>query len=170
MAEGEAPIQIVDQNDRPVRGATMEEAQAQGLYHRIVRVLVEDGEGNVLLQKRAPGMMTYPNCWDTSAAGHVDEGESYEAAAARELSEEIGFNGTLEEVGSYQTRLVHVGKTFNRFNRTYKTTATKSTAFSLQAKEVTEVRWFSIEEVKALIADHPELVTDGVMDNFSRYY
>jgi len=46
------PIQIVDENDQPLRAGTREEAWRDGLRFRIVRIMVDDGDGNFLLQKR----------------------------------------------------------------------------------------------------------------------
>lgn len=43
MAEG--LIQIVDRNDNPLRGGTMDEAQFEGLWHRLAR-LESDNHGN----------------------------------------------------------------------------------------------------------------------------
>lgn len=47
-------------------------------------------EGLVLLMKRAPHKVLYPNCWDL-VGGHVEPGESVEAALVREAQEEVGL-------------------------------------------------------------------------------
>jgi isopentenyldiphosphate isomerase len=75
------PIQIVDVDDKPTGGASMADAYSKGLIFRVVYILVQDESGRILLQKRAPKVATFANCWDISAAGHVDEGESYEFSA-----------------------------------------------------------------------------------------
>ena len=36
--------------------------------------------------------------WDSSAAGHVEAGEGYDEAAARELKEELGIHVPLEKI------------------------------------------------------------------------
>ena len=46
--------------------------------------------GAVLLQKRSLWKDRQPGKWDSSAAGPLDAGESYEEAAVRELKEELG--------------------------------------------------------------------------------
>ena len=49
----------------------------------------------------APGGRTkYPRCWDSSAAGHVNAGQEYDATAERELEEELGVQAALEQIGS----------------------------------------------------------------------
>ncbi len=59
-----------------------------------VWVVRDDAEGNsffVLLQQRSPDKDAFPNCFDTSCAGHVAKGETYETTANRELEEELGI-------------------------------------------------------------------------------
>lgn len=164
------PIQIVDDQDKPTGVASMQEAQEFGLRHRVVRVMLENEAGEVLLQKRAASMLVYPNCWDNSAAGHVDAGEDYLQAAEREMQEEIGVSIRLQCVEIYKTSERRGDKVFNRFNAVYKGTIPKDTRFTLQPEEVSEVKWVSREELKQLIAQHPEQVTDGLEDVVKRYY
>ncbi len=165
------PIQIVDEHDKPVGGEDMFVAQEKGLIHRIVRIMVEDREGRVLLQKRSKKMKRWPGCWDNSAAGHVDAGEDYDTAAKRELFEEIGIKrSSLEELGTYFTdrpldNLPHL----RRFNRVYKVIADK-TEIVIDEDEVAEVRWFTLGQIKQLIKEQPEKVTDGLIDVIERYY
>src|SRR5664279_859085 len=96
------PIIIVDEDDRPIGQATKPEVWAQGLRHRIVRIMIENDQGELLLQHRTPTMALYPNRWDNSVGGHVDAGEDYLTAAKRELDEELGITDTpLQEMGYY---------------------------------------------------------------------
>jgi len=63
------------------------EAHQKGLLHRISVVYLTNNKNQILIQKRSDGRL------DHSAAGHVDVGESYLAAAERELEEELGVRG-----------------------------------------------------------------------------
>jgi isopentenyl-diphosphate delta-isomerase type 1 len=164
-------ILIVDEHDNPIGAENMFVAHEKGLVHRIVRVMVEDNRGRLLLQKRSARMDRYPNCWDNSAAGHVDEGEDYDIAAKRELSEEIGIVRTeLEELGTYYTdQSLGDIKRLRRFNRVYKTTAAADEA-TIDNDEVAEVRWFTLEEARNLLEEKPDEVTDGLRDVLARYY
>lgn len=167
----EKPIQIVDENDRITGSASISEARRRGLYHRIVRVMVEDESGRVLLQKRSSKMLSYPNCWSNSAAGHVDAGESYEDAASRELAEESGLQSlSLEEVGSYRSSEEYRGEQINRFNKVYKTVVSPQQHFESQPKEVAELRWLTRDEMGQLVQDNPEQIDDGLRDVVERYY
>ena len=67
------------------------------LIHKSVHVVVLDStETKILLQKRALCKDIQPGKWDTAVGGHVDAGESVEAAARRELKEELGIEGAPE--------------------------------------------------------------------------
>src|SRR5207249_743386 len=52
----------------------------------------------VFLQLRSRRKDRHPLLWDSSAAGHVNAGEEYDQAAARELTEELGIQIPLEKV------------------------------------------------------------------------
>lgn len=164
------PILIVDKQDNPIGEASMEEAQQKGLYHRIVRVHVEDKDGRILLQKRAATVATFPNCWDNSAAGHVDAGETYEQAARRELLEELGIKAKLVVVGSYQTNDVWDDKKINRFNKVYRAIVDANTKLTPQTTEVSEVAWLTVDDIRQLIKDSPDKVTDGIVDVMKQFY
>lgn len=67
------------------------------LLHKSVHVVVFDSSGSrILLQKRALTKDIQPGKWDTAVGGHVAAGESVEAAACRELAEELGISGKPE--------------------------------------------------------------------------
>lgn len=168
---GDLPIAIVDDDDVVVGAATKEEAHALGLKHRIVRVMLEDEDGNILLQKRSSTKSLYSGCWDNSASGHVDAGEDYEFAAYRELSEELGVRDVqLKKVRYYRTQGSFKGKKLNRFNMLYVGKISRSTIIVLAPEEVSEWRWFSKAEVQSLLRQHPGLCTDGMHEVFRQLY
>jgi 16S rRNA (adenine1518-N6/adenine1519-N6)-dimethyltransferase len=68
------------------------------LFHRAVHILLFNQAGELFLQKRSHLKDRHPDVWDSSAAGHVDAGEEYDAAADRELKEELGVEAVLERV------------------------------------------------------------------------
>ncbi len=82
---------VVDAEDHVVGQATRGEVHAQNLMHRAVHVLVFNKRRDCLLQKRSMWKDRHPGVWDSSAAGHLDAGETYEEAARRELAEELGI-------------------------------------------------------------------------------
>lgn len=85
---------IVDENDRVIGQAPRSQCHGDpALVHRVAHVLVFDGSGRLLLQKRSPYKDIQPGRWDTSVGGHLDPGESYIEAAYREMREELGIEG-----------------------------------------------------------------------------
>lgn len=71
--------------------ATIETIHRQGLWHREVQIGLYTKSGEVLLQKRAAGVILDASKWDIGCAGGVDAGETSRQAAVRECYEEIGL-------------------------------------------------------------------------------
>lgn len=94
MARDE-PVDVVDAYDRVVGSSTVGECLDRGLLHRAVAVVVSRPDGRVVLQQRSRRDAWHPGRWTLSCTGHVRKGESYHAAAARELEEEIGIRAEL---------------------------------------------------------------------------
>jgi 16S rRNA (adenine1518-N6/adenine1519-N6)-dimethyltransferase len=68
------------------------------LRHRAVHLFIFNRSGELLLQKRSRWKDRHPGLWDSSAAGHVSANEDYDAAASRELQEELGVAANLARV------------------------------------------------------------------------
>ena len=67
------------------------------LIHQSVHVVVFDSSmKKILLQKRSLEKDIQPGKWDSAVGGHVAAGESAEAAARRELTEELGVDIPVE--------------------------------------------------------------------------
>lgn len=163
-------LQVVDENDVPIGEASRDEILEKNLFHRISRVMLSNSEGKILLQKRSKHVF-FPERWDHSAAGHVDGGEDYLTAAKREMVEEIGVSGiNLEELAYYKNEEVaQEGLTMRRFNKLYKGQI-NFTPTDIDPSEVTEVKWFSLDEIKTMIKNNPDDITVGLKYVIERYY
>jgi len=82
---------VVNERDEVIGKAPRKEVHARGLWHRAVHVLVFNARGEVFLQKRSLKKDIAAGKWDSSASGHLDSGEDYDACAVREVREEIGL-------------------------------------------------------------------------------
>jgi 16S rRNA (adenine1518-N6/adenine1519-N6)-dimethyltransferase len=91
-------LAVVDENDEPVTPCNRATIHRDNLFHRAVHILLVNGRDELLLQKRSFRKDRFPECWDSSASGHVDAGESYLDCGARELQEEIGVRANLIEL------------------------------------------------------------------------
>jgi 16S rRNA (adenine1518-N6/adenine1519-N6)-dimethyltransferase len=89
---------VVDRKDRVVRYAGRSKVHGDNLRHRAVHILIFNQAGEVYLQQRSRLKDRHPLKWDSSAAGHVQAGESYDQAAQRELQEELGANVLLVKI------------------------------------------------------------------------
>lgn len=91
-------LEIVDEDDRVVGRAARKEIHDHNLLHRAVHVFVFNLRGAIFVQKRSVSKDRHPLKLDSSAAGHVDPGETYTEAAHRELSEELSISPHLREI------------------------------------------------------------------------
>jgi 8-oxo-dGTP pyrophosphatase MutT (NUDIX family) len=93
-------VDIVDEHDIVMRTATRAEMRSQRLRHRGVYVGVITTDRKLVIHQRSPHKDVWPSRWDLGAGGVVDAGETYDTAAHRELAEELGIAGELQELGS----------------------------------------------------------------------
>ena len=164
------PVIIVDEHDRETGLAMLAEVWERGLCHRVVRIMAEDGRGNVLLQKRSPEMILFPGRWDNSAAGHVDAGMTYDTAALQEVAEELGVvDAQLDRIGHFFSDDIYEGRQMRQFSMVYRLHLTGLPA-TRDRHEVAGFQWLPIAEAGRLAAAHPEAVTYGLAQVLARYY
>ncbi len=94
----EEVLEIVNEHNQVIGQAARSEIHQRQLRHRSVHVFLFNSRGELFLQKRARTKDEFPGCYDSSAAGHVSPGESYLAAAQRELKEELGIKAALQTI------------------------------------------------------------------------
>ncbi|HVE32632.1 MAG TPA: isopentenyl-diphosphate Delta-isomerase [Gemmatimonadaceae bacterium] len=100
---------LVDAADRETGTAPKLAAHISGDLHRAVSVLLTDGEGRVLIQRRSLDKYHSAGMWGNTCCGHPRPGESTQAAAARRLFEEMGIRAPMEHAGTftYRAELAH---------------------------------------------------------------
>lgn len=94
---------VVDDGDNVVGRRPGRECVRLGLLHRAIAILLFDEHGSLYVQRRADWMGWYPGHWTLSVMGHVSSGETYEQAAKRELSEELGVECELKQITKVKT-------------------------------------------------------------------
>jgi isopentenyl-diphosphate Delta-isomerase len=152
-------VELVDAHGTPLGGAGVEAAhQAPGLLHRAFSVFLRDESGRVLLQQRAAVKTRFPLRWGNTCCGHPAPGEAVAAAAARRMSEEIGVTGVpLTEVGvySYYAEDPATGRVEYEYDHVLVGDVPADLATPADPDEVAELRWTSIDELRAALADDP---------------
>jgi isopentenyl-diphosphate delta-isomerase len=143
---------VVNERDEVIGQQTRREVHRLGLLHRAVHVLIFNARGEVFLQKRSLKKDCAPGKWDSSASGHLDVGETYDACAVRELREELGIElpGTL-------TRLfmIEAGPaTGQEFVWVYR--GESEGPFTLHPEEIERGDWFALDHLERWMREKPD--------------
>lgn len=147
-------LDIVDEYDHIIDCKLRAEAHAAGLRHRAAHILVFNDQGWLFLQKRALKKDLNAGLWDTSAAGHVDCGESYDDCARRELTEELGVKAEvipLFKLPAHQ----NWGMEFIQVYR-----CQHNGPFILAKDEIDEGNWINPKEINKRVTENDISLTD----------
>lgn len=149
---GEEFFDVVNERDEVVGRASRREVHARRLRHRAVHVLAFDAAGRIFLQKRSMKKDMSPGKWDSSSSGHLDAGEDYDAAAVRELGEELGWRPAAPPARWF--RVGACADTGEEFVWVYRLCA--DGPFVLNAEEIESGDWFAPADVTAWMRARPE--------------
>lgn len=149
---------VVDANDQVIATKPRTEVHDQNLLHRAVHILIFNNQGELLLQKRSAWKDREPSKWDSSAAGHLEPGESYESAAERETEEELGIRPQLTRLGKIQA----CSNTGHEFVEVY--TAQHNGPFTLPPAEIQETLFLPTELIQAWLTTRPQDFAPGFQE------
>src|SRR5690349_15951298 len=88
---------LVDENDKAVGSAEKMKAHVKGMLHRAFSVFIFNTKGEMLLQQRALNKYHSGGLWTNACCSHPSPGEEIAASAVKRLSEELGFQTTIEK-------------------------------------------------------------------------
>jgi 16S rRNA (adenine1518-N6/adenine1519-N6)-dimethyltransferase len=91
MDPHEEIFDVVDEHDQVIGQAPRAAVHAQRLRHRAVHIWLFNNHHELFIQKRAATKDSHPLRYDSSASGHLESGENYDACAIRELREELSI-------------------------------------------------------------------------------
>lgn len=143
---------VVNDRDEVIDRRPRSEVHRLGLKHRAAHVLVFNSRGEVFLQMRSRQKDRQPGVWDSSASGHCDSGEDYDACAVRELREELGVEAPLPPVRLF--KLDGCEETDQEFTWVYR--CAHDGPFTLHPEEIDEGGWFAPEEVTRWMNERPQ--------------
>jgi isopentenyl-diphosphate delta-isomerase type 1 len=142
---------VVNERDEVVGRQPRSEVHRLGLMHRAVHVLVFNARGQVFLQKRSMAKDRQPGLWDSSASGHVESGEDYDACAVREPREEIGLK--LNATPQRLFKFAPCADTDQEHVWVYRCEA--EGPFTLDPNEIERGGWFAVEDVNRWMTEKP---------------
>lgn len=154
---------IVDADDHVIGSASRKEIHEKGFFHRSVHILVFNSKGELFLQKRVLTKDENPGLWDTSAAGHVNTGEDYRTGAERELLEELSITARLVPFLKFKA----CAETFGEHVTIY--TCVSDDDIVCDPSEISEGRFWSLQEIKRTIKSQPDMFTSTFKIIFDRY-
>lgn len=145
-------IQIVDENGN-FTGQIIdkEEAHDKNLLHNEVAAFIINDKKQVLLQKRSANKRFNPNKW-ALCAGHVDAYESLGDAILREIKEEVGLDISKDDLHQFGEREFTIRDSNSHITYFYYIRSNLNEKdFIIQKEELSEVKWFDIDEVIDMI-------------------
>ena len=138
---------LYDKNSQPT-GQTYFKGDAipEGVYPMVVMICIQNSQGKFLMQKRVPEK---GGDWGVTG-GHPKAGESPEQGMVTEVMEELGvdISGIPLEVFSEGCDGVDCYKMY------YLKYDLDLTKIVIQIEELTEVRWFSMQELQEMVDEH----------------
>lgn len=154
-------IPIVNEKDEILYYKDSTERDLKKEITRISGLWVTNEKGEFLIAKRSKNKKHHPNIWGPSAAGSVEEGETYKSNIIKEAREEIGIDIGGVVLGPKK----RVSSSHEYFCQYFFVKIPSGTAFILQESEVDEVRWISLQELKNWCSKNPEEFVPSFMKN-----
>jgi isopentenyldiphosphate isomerase len=151
-------IVIVDNDDRIVGHKESGTLASKDIY-RVSALWITNSHNEILLAQRQLSKHHDPGKWGPAVAGTVEEGETYEANILKEAEEEIGLTGINPTLGPKR----RVSGEHNYFCQWYTLVIDKPAQdFTLQEEEVSQVKWFTREELANELHNHPQHYLTGL--------
>jgi isopentenyl-diphosphate delta-isomerase len=154
MNDAAEKVVLVDAEDREVGTAAKLEAHRRGDLHRAFSILIHDGAGNLLLQKRHPQKYHSGGLWTNACCGHPRPGEDTMAAARRRLKEEMGIACELAPLATLVYR-AEVGGGLIEHELVHLFLGLHKGAVHPNAQEAVDYAWRPLSEVRREAAADP---------------
>ncbi len=150
---------LVDEKDEQTGVMEKLEAHRKGLLHRAFSIFIFNSKREMLLQQRAPDKYHNGGLWTNTCCSHPLPGEPVERAANRRLYEEMGFSTAITPAFNfiYKTSFAN-GLTEYEFDHVF--TGTFDGDIHINANEVSDYCYKSIEDIEASLQTHPQKFTE----------
>ncbi|MBP7006869.1 MAG: NUDIX domain-containing protein [Candidatus Pacebacteria bacterium] len=145
-------IPVVNEQDEIIGHKDRSEKTLEDII-RITAIWITDRDGNILLAQRSFSKKDNPGKWGPAVAGTVEEGESYEENAYKELREELGLeNFILNPL----KKILYTSSTGRKYCYFFGLEIPQETKIEIQKDEVEQVKWLSKRELKEHLKNKPE--------------
>jgi isopentenyldiphosphate isomerase len=155
----------VDQTDTPIGLIRRGDVFARRAGFRVAHVLIFNSQGKLLLQHLALSRKRNPGAWGSSVASYLFASESYQAAAKRRASEELGIKDpALTFLG--KTEMIDDGsqKFISIFTMNY------DGPFTIDHSHIEEVEFDSLLRVQQMIDGETRPFTPTFLRVFRFYH
>ena len=142
---------VVDENNNPLKPQPHAHVTEKNLWHRTSHIWVINNKKQVLCHQRGILKSILPGNWVPYFGDHLMPTLSFKNGALEELKNEVGMLAHEEDLTLYR---IYKDKTRNEFQGIfiYKWHG-QIEMLSYDINEVTQLRWFPIEEVKKLLEE-----------------
>ncbi len=154
----EEQVVLISENDEVLGLMEKMQAHENGILHRAFSVFLFNDKGEMLLQKRASEKYHSPEQWTNAVCSHPRIEETYFQGAKRRLKEELGIETKLTEKFNFIYK-AEVGENLWEHELDYVFTGNFNGDFVLNKKEVSEVRYISMEDLDKEMKANPENFT-----------
>ena len=128
----------------------------KGEYHLACSLWLINPEGKTLIQKRSHAKEFGPGMWNITG-GAASAGEGSKEACLREVAEEIGLRLEPQDIFFLSRTFNDYDCIFDDYITIYDFDITKAV---LQPEEVTELKWVTLEDIRALYDEGSFMFTD----------
>lgn len=154
----------VDENDNIIGSRPREEFYTGEHIHRSTYLILLNSKNEIIIQKRASTKKWYPDLYTFAVARTVQKGETYEESMEKGLKKKIGiftplkflFKLFFQEKSDRAFRAVFIGKIDKEIKS--------------NKKDITEVKWINIDEIKEDIKKHPEKYAPPFIECMKKYF
>jgi isopentenyl-diphosphate delta-isomerase len=149
-------VEKVDADGKIGLPVSIIEAHRFAISHRAISILIwNPPRTKMLLTRRASTKLTWPNYWSNAVCSHPLPGETYEAAAARRLFEELRVHSEVTpsfELFYGPVRCTHSGLFEHEYDHVFESSLPETTSFNPNSEEISACRWATLKDILALKA------------------
>jgi isopentenyl-diphosphate delta-isomerase len=165
----EENVILVNENDEQIGLMPKLEAHEKAVLHRAFSVFVLNNKNEIMLQQRAQQKYHSPLLWTNTCCSHQREGETNIQAGSRRLYEEMGFKTELKEL-FYFIYKAPFDNGLTEHELDHVMIGYYADEPIINAEEVENWKWMSIEDVQNDMRLYPEIYTVWFKIIFDQFY